>query len=653
MSRRFWMIFTVVVFAACDPQPEVELNDSGVPDSGTSSDSGSSICRSDRECSAMGRICNRMLGICVECLQDTDCASGEACRSGVCEAVVPCASSRMCAGLVCDLERGYCVECITQTDCEGEQICRDGDCVDPPRGCSSDRECSEIGLVCSMAAGHCVECVSDLDCSSDRYCGEGGACLADICTPGETQCVSPLELAVCLDNGAGFGVATACGAAAMCMGGACHAIMSDAGMNDAGMNDAGMNDAGRSFDAGVDAGAPPLMCRPAGSSCDLLRQDCPGGQACAFVDGAARCVSSGVGGDGSGCSRQSDCRAGFWCESGICRRYCCHQADEQCLEGQRCLPSGDDIGACRAPDACSLVPQSGCPANQGCYVTRTDGVRNCVGAGTAREGESCSALNECEPGTICTTEGICARFCRISGDDCQSDQRCISLGFSDRPEIGLCSPPRLQDNSIRIPTAASRVLVTDASDLYPQVFTYELWIAFDSLATTDPGQTFLSAGGTGLFYFRAYRGQLECVIGTGTGETRVQAPLSYITAGRWNHIACTRDSSGNLSLWLDGVRVGITSAPIYSAPNTALGIGGDFRTPPDAFNVFTGVVDEVRISRAVEYVSTFTPSARLSVTPNTIALWNFDEGYGDRAFDAARPSRQPARFDYGATWREP
>lgn len=48
--------------------------------------------------------------------------------------------------------------------------------------------------------------------------------------------------------------------------------------------------------------------------------------------------------------------------------------------------------------------------------------------------------------------------------------------------------------------------------------------------------------------------------------------------------------------------------------------------------------------------NTFTPAARLDATPNTIALWNFDEGSGSLAFDRVNPGRQPARLDYGATW---
>ncbi len=247
MSPTWTVLCLAMAAIACDgPLP---VGDAGI-DSGQGT-----VCRSDRDCSSAGQVCDRSTGYCVECVTGADCAAGQACRNTRCEEVTPCTSSRMCPGLVCDVDRGYCVECVTEVDCTGDDVCRDGDCVPPPRPCDSDRQCSDIGLVCDTAAGHCVECLREADCPADRYCGDNRTCLPDACTAGETRCASSTQIETCLPDGSGFGAADACGPARECADGACRALGMDAG-TDAGMlldggNDSGIADAGVALDAGA------------------------------------------------------------------------------------------------------------------------------------------------------------------------------------------------------------------------------------------------------------------------------------------------------------------------------------------------------------------------------------------------------------------
>lgn len=243
-----WAFFAVFsAISGCETEPE------GPPATMTT------VCQSDRECSPDGRVCDRSIGYCVECITGADCGAEEACRGGVCEAITPCSSSRMCPGLVCDPSRGYCVECITDVDCDGSLLCRDGDCVTPPRPCNSDRDCTSLGLVCGVSVGHCVECIGDADCATDRYCGLAFTCLPDMCTAGSTMCRSESALATCVPNGSGYGPAVACGADLSCVGSACVAMSVDAGvaLDAESEPDSGISEgADASVDASRDATTP-------------------------------------------------------------------------------------------------------------------------------------------------------------------------------------------------------------------------------------------------------------------------------------------------------------------------------------------------------------------------------------------------------------
>jgi hypothetical protein len=96
-------------------------------------------CSSDAACDAASGtpICagndETVLGICVECEADPDCASDDlpACNvRGVC---VECTTNEHCdpgsEESVCDAERGLCVECVTDADCDADNpVCLDGEC---------------------------------------------------------------------------------------------------------------------------------------------------------------------------------------------------------------------------------------------------------------------------------------------------------------------------------------------------------------------------------------------------------------------------------------------------------------------------------------------------------------------------------------------
>ncbi len=115
--------------------------------------------------------------ICVGCLGDGDCSTGQVCTTaGTCVADGdPCSTTAECNGGYC--QGGVCIDCLTPGDCgvEGE-TCIGGICQDC--GCSATERCT--------ATGTCEEVGDPSDCSSDSECvniaralgytGENAAC---------------------------------------------------------------------------------------------------------------------------------------------------------------------------------------------------------------------------------------------------------------------------------------------------------------------------------------------------------------------------------------------------------------------------------------------------------------------------------------------
>ena len=94
-----------------------------------------SNCKSDKDCTPLGLLCDRTLGECVECVDDRACTGDERCIGGVCEEPETCTNSLDCpAGRVCDRDEGVCVQCLTNADCDDGRICVNNRCRDDGSG---------------------------------------------------------------------------------------------------------------------------------------------------------------------------------------------------------------------------------------------------------------------------------------------------------------------------------------------------------------------------------------------------------------------------------------------------------------------------------------------------------------------------------------
>jgi len=153
-------------------------------------------CTSDATCA--GLRCEPTSGLCVACLQDSDCTTNARRRcepsAHVCVACLnrpDCAQRQDCdtvthrcldacfdgddpcpaAGFVCGEDLGRCVECRTNANCAGSP---GGLVCDPPIGrcvtCSSNAQCPSSKPVCDRRTGRCEVCVASTTCGAGSFC---------------------------------------------------------------------------------------------------------------------------------------------------------------------------------------------------------------------------------------------------------------------------------------------------------------------------------------------------------------------------------------------------------------------------------------------------------------------------------------------------
>lgn len=230
---------------------------------------------------------------------------------------------------------------------------------------------------------------------------------------------------------------------------------------------------GTPLDAGVDAPST-RMCRSRRGSCDLLRQDCPPGEACYFAlpsEGAtepqtvcAPIVGAGAE-EGQPCCALNSCDRGLVCADAVrmgdtcttmgrCVRYCCGSSSD-CSPGEVCNPFGSDFagGQCSTIDGCDLIEQTGCEGRPetACYPSMGASTQ-CISPTMARaeEGSTCTYTNDCVPGTACFTvsaggsmRSICLRFCHLADGaaDCPNSMGMTCRAAGGLPSgVGICPP---------------------------------------------------------------------------------------------------------------------------------------------------------------------------------------------------------------------
>jgi hypothetical protein len=208
--------------------------------------------------------------------------------------------------------------------------------------------------------------------------------------------------------------------------------------------------AGAAGTAGAGGAGGSASCEPStnagcavGTKCTLLQT--PTGFALGCGSQGSKAVGATCTQTGSGQTQSGDdCAAGLACvalqgeTAPICRQFCTASgATGACPTGMTCSLQINDVPGtsfCRETSSCTLVPQTGCPAGQACYVVPTGAT--CAPAGRASPGAACASANDCVPGSTCiTTNGAssCASFCSLGG----GAPACAATGTGG----ATCTPP--------------------------------------------------------------------------------------------------------------------------------------------------------------------------------------------------------------------
>jgi hypothetical protein len=96
-----------------------------------------------------------------------------------------CTSNATCSSSICDTTTGLCVECLQDSDCASQHAA----CLLPSHecGCTADSQCSASRPHCSVESNACFECVADSQCSGAAPSCQNGVC-ATPCSADEVRC---------------------------------------------------------------------------------------------------------------------------------------------------------------------------------------------------------------------------------------------------------------------------------------------------------------------------------------------------------------------------------------------------------------------------------------------------------------------------------
>lgn len=384
------------------------------------------------------------------CSRREDCGGLGICVGGVCEAVQPCQSDDQCTaeGKVCHTTRGYCVQCDgrhagecpigqtcqfdftcvaigggndggttdagscsgacgDRTMCGADQVCRNGSCCAPPPRCVSPNDCPSTRPECNGATGECFggdSCTRDDDCENKPGCA-GGACHCDAPAAGQPgECRARPD--ACQND-------QECYAGGMYDGKFCSLMQSPRLCLAAPSCTTDTECANAGLVCDLTMGSPSYQrcingtpC-PNGNECNPTTQLCSGGMCVAknclntpgFCDAQTELCDQTTGActpmQSSNCTDNSQCQAGFWCNTA--QNRCepgCRDSTEcsggVCNASHRCeQPTGSVCGACAS--------NADCPAGTECRENTFTGAMLCYESCNAFTGQGCT-LN---PSAMC------------------------------------------------------------------------------------------------------------------------------------------------------------------------------------------------------------------------------------------------------------
>ncbi|MBF8257403.1 MAG: hypothetical protein HW375_2310, partial [Anaerolineales bacterium] len=177
------------------------------------------------------------------------------------------------------------------------------------------------------------------------------------------------------------------------------------------------------------------------------------------------------------------------------------------------------------------------------------------------------------------------------------------------------------------------------------------WITGNILIDRDV----YGAGDLGDFGVSIANGRLAFGAAVGADGTTICGTTSVVDSA-WHHIAVTRRASdGRLQIYRDGVLdgegLGPTGDMSYAdgrstsySDDPFLVLGAEKHDAGAAYPSYNGLIDEMRISDSLRYNGPFTePGGPFTSDGDTVALYHFDEGFGNTLNDVSGAPGGPSQ----------
>ncbi len=345
------------------------------------------LCTSEVSCKAMGFVCDKPAGACVQCVADADCDAGQICKARQCIAKpTPCQSNSDCqAGYLCDPVSKGCVQCLASANCAAgyycvESLCLSQLCLAGSSKCKTDA----VAQVCT-ADGNAW---TTQPCSAGQQCIAGN-CLNQVCKSGDVLCADATTLAVCKADGTGY-TKQDCPAQTACTAGSCQALVCTPGqMLCKSSTSVTCNPDGTGYIVGPDCAASGKVCL--GGSCVVNPSCQPGTTQCSGKN-LMICKADGSGWTAQNCDDGNVCTVGDSCSVG------------SCIPGKLLDKDGDGFAsiACGGSDCNDDNAAISPKASEVCIPLGIDD--NCNG----QTDEGCSAVGCNQEGVACAGgKGLC------------------------------------------------------------------------------------------------------------------------------------------------------------------------------------------------------------------------------------------------------
>ena len=215
---------------------------------------------------------------------------------------------------------------------------------------------------------------------------------------------------------------------------------------------------------------------------------------------------------------------------------------------------------------------------------------------------------------------------RVSAVDSESDEGI--LAFVDHGRMGndtTAVSMGADDSWISVPDSRSPVFSAE------QDYTLELY--FRPLGYGNAAQTMLRAASLSLDLIPIGSDSFKIHLVDESGSFTGGSPIP-IDSG-WHHLAVPSPAGENIKLWLDGHLDVVDDGSV-----TLAGVSGVDFNSSDPSNSYEGILDEVRFSTSIRYISAFVPPGdEFQVDENTLVLWRLNEGSFDEDF--------PTVYDWG------